>query len=108
MSLDIETFTAEPSVRAFPSLKWAELTKVAEHYKLTVTSGAKKGEIQKLIIDYLHEEEFFADRELEPVESATTLRYLELEERAKEREAELKVKELQLREKELEIQLRMK
>ena len=107
MSLDIESFTAEPSVKALSSLKRAELTKLAEHYKLTVASGAKKGDIRKLIIDYLREEELISDEE-EPIESATALRRLELEERAKEREAELKVKELQLREKELEIQLRMK
>jgi len=61
MSLDIEAFNAEPSVRALSSLKRAELMKVAEHYKLTVASGAKKGENRKLIIDYLHEEELVSD-----------------------------------------------
>jgi len=49
----------------------------------------KKGEICKLIIDYLREEELVSDKEVEPVESATALRRLELEERAKECEAEL-------------------
>jgi len=81
---------------------------VAEHYKLTVTSGTGKGGIGKLIIDFLCEEELISDKEVEPVESATALRRLELEERAKEHKAELKVKELQLREKELEIQWRTK
>ena len=37
-----------------------------------------------------------------------SLKKLELQERAKEREAEIKLKELQLREKELEMQLRLK
>ena len=40
--------------------------------------------------------------------NAVTLRKLELQERAKEREAEVKLNELQLREKELEMQLRLR
>ena len=39
---------------------------------------------------------------------ASTLKKLELQERAKEREAEVKLKDLQLREKELEMQLRLR
>jgi len=67
---------------------------VAKHYKLTIASGTKKGDIRKLIIDYLREEELISNEEVELLESATALRRLELEERAKEHEAELKVKEL--------------
>ena len=107
MSFSVESFTSEPSVKALSSLKRTELTQLAEHFKLTVASGAKKGEIRQLVINYLREEELVSDEELEEP-STTALRQLELEERAKEREAELKVKELQLREKELEVQLRMR
>ena len=59
------------------------------------------------IINYLCEEELVSVEELEEA-SATALRQLELEERAKEREAQVKVKELQQREKELEVWLRMR
>ena len=89
MSLNTESFVAEPSVEALPSFKQTELTRVAEHYKLTITSGAKKGEIRQLIINYLCEEELISDDE-EPSKSVTVLWQLELEERAEEREAELK------------------
>ena len=47
---------------------------MVEHYKLTVASGAKKGEIRQMIIDHLREEELISDEEVEPTESATTLR----------------------------------
>ena len=107
MSLDIESFVKEPSLTVLSKLKRAELTQLAEHYKLTVANGAKKGEIRQIIVKYLHEEELISDDEIEEP-SAIAICRLELEARAKEREAELKVKELQLREKELEVQLRLK
>ena len=59
-----------------------------------------------MIIDYLRDKELISDKEENA--SLTSLKWLEVEERAKEREADLKVKELQLREKELEVQLRLK
>jgi len=105
MSFNIEAFIAEPSIKALLPLKRTELTQLAEHFKLSVASGAKKGEIRQLIINHLRKEELVSDEELEET-SATALQ--RLEERANEREAELKVKELQLREKELEVQLRMR
>ena len=80
------------------------MTRVAEYYHLTITSGAKKGEILQVILNYLCDEEHISDEEgEEPL--TTALRRLELEEKAKEREGELRVKEIQLKEKELEGQL---
>ena len=87
MSLDIEAFAAEPSAKVLSTLKWAELTRVAEHYHITIGSGARKGEIRQAILSYLREEELISDKEGEET-SNTALRRLELEERAKEREAE--------------------
>ena len=43
MSLDIEAFVAEPSAKVLSTIKRAELTRVAEHYRITIGSGAKKG-----------------------------------------------------------------
>ena len=107
MSLDIEAFAAEPSAKVLSTLTRAELTCVAEHYHITIGSGARKGEIRQAILSYLREEELISDEEGEET-SNTALRRLELKERAKEREAESRVKELQFREKELEVQLRLR
>jgi len=73
MSFSIEAFTSEPSIKALLLLKRTELTQLAEHFKLTIASSTKKGEICQLIINYLHEEELVSDEELE-VTSATALR----------------------------------
>ena len=72
--------------KALSPLKQTKLIQMAEHFKLTAASGAKKGEICQLIINYLRKEELVSDGELEDP-SATTLQRLELEERVKEREA---------------------
>ena len=85
MSLDIEAFAAEPSAKVLSTLKRAELTRVAEHYHITIRSGAKKGEIRQAILSYLREEELISDEKGEEM-SNTAIRRLELEERAKERE----------------------
>ena len=69
----------------------------------------KKGKVMQLIIDHLHEEELVSDDEGDIAKnSAVSLKKLELQERAKEREAEVKLKELQLWGKELEMQLKLK
>jgi len=44
MLFNIEAFMAEPSIKALSPLKWTELTQLAEHFKLSIASGAKKGE----------------------------------------------------------------
>ena len=42
MSFSIKSFTADPFIRAFSSLKQIELTQLAGHVKLTIASGARK------------------------------------------------------------------
>ena len=109
MSFNVESFVNDPSIRALSSLKRTELTQVAERYELTVTGSMKKAEVRQLIVSYLREEELVSDNDEDTTDnSAVSLKKLELQERAKEREAEVKLKELQLREKELEMQLRLK
>lgn len=93
ISFDIESFAAGPSIEALSLLKRAELTRVAKHYKLSITSAMKKGEIQQLIITYLRDEKLISDKESElPTDNSNTLRRLEIEERAKERETEIKLR----------------
>jgi len=75
MSFEIESFIAAPSVEALSALKRTELTQVTEHYKLSVTSAMKKGEICQLIVNYLHEEELISDEEVDlPGNSAIALK----------------------------------
>ena len=109
MSFDIKSFVNNLSITALSSLKRTELTQVAERYELTVTDSMKKAEVRQLIVSYLCEEELVSDSDEDTTDnSAVSLKKLELQERAKEREAEVNLKELQLREKELEMQLRLK
>ena len=72
MSFSIEAFTLESSIKALWPLKRTELTQLAEHFKLTVTRGTKKGEICQIII-YLRKLELVLDEELEET-STTALR----------------------------------
>jgi len=65
MSFSIEEFTSEPSIKVLSPLKRTELSQLAEHFKLTITSGTKKGEIRQLIINYLCKEELVSVKELE-------------------------------------------
>ena len=109
MSFDVESFVNDPSIRALSSLKRTELTQVAERYELTVTGSMKKAEVRQLIVSYLRKEELVSDNDKDTADiSVVSLKKLELQERAKEREVEVKLKELQLREKELEMKLRLK
>ena len=84
MSFSIEAFTSEHFIKALSPLKRTELIQLAEHFKLTIASKAKKGKVCQLIINYWREEELVSDGELEEP-SATTLWQIKLEERAKKK-----------------------
>ena len=107
----VESFTEKPSLLTLDSLKKADLLAIAQHYKLSpITSSQKKGEIKKLIKEYLIDEELVPeDEELSlPSTGLLELKRLEFQEREKERETQLRMKELEIREKELSVQLRLK
>ena len=67
MSFDIESFTASPTVEMFNSFKKAELLLVTQHYKLSVMSSMGKGEVKKIVLSHLTEEEFLSEEELDRV-----------------------------------------
>ena len=107
----VESFSEKPSLLTLNSLKKADLLAIAQHYKLSpITSSQKKGEIKKLIKEYLIDEELVPeDEELSlPSTGLLELKRLEFQEREKERETQLRMKELEIREKELSVQLRLK
>ena len=106
-----ESFAEKPSLLTLDSLKKADLLAIAQHYKLSSTTSAlKKGEIKKLIKEFLMDEELVPEDEGLSVSSSglLELKRLEFEEREKERASQLRLKEMELREKELNIQLRLK
>ena len=83
-----------PSLKVVKSLKKSELTVVAQHYKLEISSTLKKSELKNLVIEHLLEEELVSDddSDLPDTASATRntleLRRLELQDRERERESQ--------------------
>ena len=67
MSFNLDTFVAEPRLDEFNRLKKANLLLIGQHYKLAVNSSMGKGDIKKLILNYLVEEEIFPEEDLECV-----------------------------------------
>ena len=110
----VEEFVKEPSLRVINSLKKPQLIEVGTYYKLEVDASMKKGEVKRLLVEFLIDEEIIPEDEenssVTPLsnENDLELRRLELQDKEKEREDQLKLKELELREKELLVQLRLK
>jgi len=65
MSFEVESFVVSPTLKAFNSLKKAELLLFAQHYKLSVMSPLGKGEIKKIVLSHLTEEELLSEEELD-------------------------------------------
>ena len=106
---EMDNFYKEPTLEVLNSFKKKELSEVASHYGLEVPENALKGDIKKIVLDHLVEEELIS----EPEPSDTTkgqhlleLKRLEYQER--ERETQLRMKELELKEKEIAMQLRLR
>ena len=84
MSFNLQSFVGEPRMEEFNSLKKAELLQVAQHFKLTVNTSMGKGEIKKIALYHLIEEELLPEEELENVntrEDHLELKKLEFQER---------------------------
>lgn len=81
----VESFVAEPTLQVFNTLTKHQLTEVANSYKLAITGSMKKGEIKRLLIDYLIDEELVPeDEERSPVtvdSNTLELKRLEFQER---------------------------
>ena len=75
------------------------------HYKVEITTTARKGDIRKALLQHLVDEEIVSNKEYETAPDVE-LKKLELKER--ERESQLRIKELEIRECELSIQLELK
>ena len=101
----VESFVAEPTLQLLNTMTKHQLTEVANFYKLAITGSMKKGEIKKLLIDYLIDEELVPeDEEHSPVtvnSNTLELKCLEFQERESAREVQLKLKELEVKEKEI-------
>ena len=111
MSFDLETFVSRPSHEEVAQLNKADLVQLANHYKLSITSSSKKGEVKQLVLSHLEDEELISDDEGSGNSSeanAIELKRLKFQENERERENALRIEELELREKELVIQLKLK
>ena len=109
MAFNLQSFVGEPRMEEFNSLKKAELLQVAQHFKLTVNTSMGKGEIKKIVLNHLVEEELLPEEELENVntrEDHLELKKLKFQER--EREVQLRLRELEIREKELAVEYKTK
>ena len=93
----------------FNSLKKAELLQVAQHFKLTVNTSMGKGEIKKIVLNHLVEEELLLEEELENVNTREDhLEFKKLEFQESEHEVQLRLRELEIREKELVVEYKTK
>ena len=103
MSFTVNTFVADPKLTVLTTLKRLELVVLAN---LDMNSGMRKGDVQKLVSDYLIHENIVSDEEIvEDGDSTIELKKVELQEKEKEHETQelkceiavqLKVKELEL------------
>ena len=84
MSFNLDTFVAESRRDEFSGLKKADLLQIGQHYKLALNLSLGKGDIKKLVLNYLVKEEIFPE-DLECVtlsrEQTLELRKLEYQER---------------------------
>jgi len=109
MSFSVESCVESPKLSKLVPLKKTELSVLAQHYKLDITSAMKRSEIQKLLVEYLVEKEIVCDDEdMLTSASVVELKNLELKDKEKERESQLKLKEMELKEHELAMQLKIK
>jgi len=109
MSFNIESFVGSPRLSTLRSLKKTDLVALAQHYKLDITSTTTKGNIQKMLIEYLVEEEIISDKEdMLTSTSVIELKKLEVKDKESERESQLSLNEIELKERELATQLKMK
>ena len=109
MSFNLQSFVGEPQMEEFNSLKKVELLQVAQHFKLTVNNSTGKGEIKKIVLNHLVEEEL-PEEELENVNTTREdhLELKKLEFQKRKCEVRLRLRELEIIEKELAIEYKTK
>lgn len=110
MLFNLESFVAEPQLDEFNGLKKSDSLQVGQYYKLSVNTSIGKGDIKKVVLNFLIEKEIFPEDDLEHAsvsgEQSLELRRLEYQERDKA--IQLKLKELEVREKELALEYNAK
>ena len=62
---DIELFTGNPTLLVLDSLRKTDLLAIAQHYKLSTNTTQKKGDVKKLIWEYLIDVELVSEEETE-------------------------------------------
>ena len=109
MSFSVETFVAAPKLSELAAWKRSELVALANHLKLEVSTSMRKGDVKKLVSNYLMDENIVSDDEEAIEESNTTeMKRLELQEKEREHEAQFRIKDLEIKEHEIAVQLKAK
>ena len=90
MSFELSSFLKEPQI---DELKKTELLEVGQHFKLAVNSS---GEIKKVVLAYLVDEEILPKEALERTSSVSG-EQKRLEYHEKDKAMQLKLKELEIR-----------
>lgn len=109
MSFEVGTFLEEPQIEEFRKLKKSELLEVGQHFKLSVNSSQTKGEIKKVVLAYLVDEEILPEEALDRTNASDHgLELKRLEYQEKDKAMQLKMKELEIREKELALEYKTK
>jgi len=83
MSFNVESLVSSPKLSTSVLLKKTDLAVLAQHYKLDVISTMTKGDIQKMLMEYLVEEEIVSDEE-DVLTSASVVELKKLELKDKE------------------------
>ena len=104
MSFNLESFVAEPQLDKFNGLKKADLILLGQHHKLSINLSMGKGDIKKLILNYLVEEFFQTMTWNVPLRRENRVYSSKLEYQERDKALQLKSKELDVREKELALE----
>ncbi|XP_065893824.1 uncharacterized protein [Dysidea avara] len=109
MSFSVETFVPAPKLSELAARKRSELVALANHFKLEVSTSMRKGDVKKLVSNYLMDENIVSDDE-EAIEESNLIemKRLELQEKEREREAQFRIKELEIKERKIAVQLKAK
>jgi len=81
MSFTVEAFVSEPKLSKLAMLKRSELVALASHYKLEVSSGMRKGDVWKLLSNFLIDQKLVSDEEIHEGRDSLEIRRLEWRER---------------------------
>jgi len=77
MFFTVQAFVSEPKLCKLASLKRSELVALVNHYKLEASSGMRKGDVRKLLSNFLVDESLVSEEEIDESRNSLEIRRLE-------------------------------